>query len=143
MVCLNRLTGAKPSHLPCQQLELGFCVGSIPFGSPTYVDDIALLAKFLSELRSQTLIVEHFTRKNRFNINGGKSNVLAFNLKTALSSIIHLQPTMSYQKILFSDSTEHLGLLRKTATSKQIDVCIKRRRSATHSLMGAGLHGVN
>ena len=57
-----------------------------------YADDIVLLASSVPELRAMNKVATDYAFANRYQFNGTKSNVMAFNASKALTEMVQREP---------------------------------------------------
>ena len=80
-----------------------------------YADDVVLLASTQSELEAMNAIVTDFARRNRFEYNGKKSGVMAFNVSAAaLQRVKATAWSLSGKAVKVVDAYTYLGTVTKT-----------------------------
>ena len=123
--------------------DLEVRIGTVYVGSPTFADDMALIASSQEDLQGMLSVVDKYANKWGYRINPSKSAVLIFSRKKLPSyecSIFNSSiPTLS--------SARHLGLLLSTSSStiNRTTRSITSSRSAYYALsaLGARHTGVN
>jgi hypothetical protein len=129
-----------------QNSGLGFSWGSIACPAPTCADDVALLSRNSCQQQAMLLSVNHYTQKERYEINASKSATLTYlpgKKKTDDSTELNLQ--LAGETIPSQATATHLGIVRQSDNRYDItlDDNIKKGRKTLYALMGAGLHGKN
>ncbi len=121
---------------------LGGHIGTTKLQSPTCADDIALAAQDRVETQSMIDVVHKYSQREHYEIQARKSAVLIIN-----SPHPHHPDNfyMGDSLIPVVQSGEHLGITRDSTGGPgiQLQVNMKKARSAAYSLMGAGMHGKN
>ena len=80
-----------------------------------YADDIVLLASTPRELAAMNAVVSDFARRNRFQFNGKKSGVMAFNVPpSTLRAVKDTNWTLSGKKVEVVDTYTYLGTVTTT-----------------------------
>ena len=125
-----------------EDMNLGVNIGTENITSPTCADDLALLEQQPARLQSLATAVYNHSCKDRFKINGQKSEIVPINIKASQQQ--------NDPKILLGNAviqcttqTKHLGIERNTNNTPDINARIKLGRQTTYALMGAGMHGCN
>ena len=130
-----------------QESGLGFNWGNIACPAPTCADDVALLSTNEFEHQSMLYMIEEYTHRERYNINGSKSSTLVYHPTKGKQNNQEMCETftISGEVIPEEPSTIHLGIHRDSANTNKItlDNNIRTARRALYALMGAGLHGKN
>ena len=76
-----------------------------------YADDIVLLASSLAELRAMHKVATDYAHANRYQFNGKKSNVLAFNANKELTELVRNEPWVLFgEAVEVADSYKYLGV---------------------------------
>ena len=105
----------------------GAYIGDIYIGSPTYADDVILVA-------NNIWIVSDYAKRERYQIHPDKSKLIMFGITNPA------KPMLNGKEIPPSDVLTHLGIDRH-AGSLTSDDFIEARTA--YSLMGTGFHGIN
>ena len=121
--------------------NLGFKIGSIHIGSPTYADDIVLLSKSQQELQTMLSSQEQFANDERYIISKGKTKIMLFSKKPI--GDIPENFTLHDQLMENVKSYTHIGIERKPCSQDVAETRIKTARRTSYALMGAGMHGYN
>ena len=76
-----------------------------------YADDIVLLASNVSELRAMNKVATDYAFANRYQFNGAKSNVMAFNANHALTELVQSEPWELFGEVVkVAKSYKYLGV---------------------------------
>jgi hypothetical protein len=76
-----------------------------------YADDIVLLASSVSELRAMNKVATDYAFANRYQFNGTKSNVMAFNASNALTELVKNEPWELFgEAVKVTKSYKYLGV---------------------------------
>ena len=123
--------------------DLGVRIGTVYAGSPTFADDMALIASSQEDLQGMLSVVDKYANKWGYKINPSKSAVLIFSRKKLPS----YEWSISNSSIPTLSSARHLGLLLSTSSStvNRTTRSITSSRSAYYALsaLGARHTGVN
>jgi hypothetical protein len=115
-------------------------IGTTFIGAPTVADDIALIAFNPTDLQCALNIVANETAKDKVTINSSKSAVIIYNANKQREK---QEWKLGEIKIEEVDSTTHIGIFRELRGKNDIESRIKKGRSTSYALLGAGLHGEN
>ena len=104
-----------------------------------YADDMVLLAGSVSELEKMSAIVSEFARKNRFQFNGKKSGVMAFNVsKDERERVAGVNWTLFGQKVKVVNEYVYLGTTlttNPTSWTRHLLSAIKTAKRKTADLL--------
>ena len=76
-----------------------------------YADDIVLLAATVPELRAMNQVATDYAHRNRYQFNGKKSNVMAFNANEAVAEQVQSEPWVLFGEVVkVSTSYKYLGV---------------------------------
>ena len=76
-----------------------------------YADDIVLLASSVPELRAMNKVATDYAYANRYQFNGKKSNVMAFNASKALTELVQSEPWELFgEAVNVTKSYKYLGV---------------------------------
>jgi hypothetical protein len=76
-----------------------------------YADDIVLLASSVPELRAMNKVATDYAFANRYQFNGKKSNVMAFNASSALTELVQSEPWELFGEVVkVTKSYKYLGV---------------------------------
>lgn len=76
-----------------------------------YADDIVLLASSVPELRAMNKVATDYAFANRYQFNGKKSNVMAFNASKALTELVEREPWELFgEAVKVTKSYKYLGV---------------------------------
>jgi hypothetical protein len=101
-----------------------------------YADDVIVLASSQAELTQMNKIVSDFAYRNRFQFNGNKSAVMAFNVSRAQKRKCEMAPwTLFGEKVKVVPQYTYLGILvteNEASWKAHVNTAIKKakRRSA-------------
>ena len=123
--------------------DLGVRIGTVYVGSPTFADDMALIASSQEDLQGMLSVVDKYASKWGYRTNPSKSAVLIFSRKKLPS----YEWSISNSSIPTLSSARHLGLLLSISSStiNRTIRSITSSRSAYYALsaLGARHTGVN
>ena len=129
----------NPLLLQLEKRYSGVRIGSISIPHITVADDLALLAKDKSNAQVMVWDADNSAGRERYCIHPTKSRILWYN--HCKKKDTKLDIFMSGEKVDITDSTVHLGIVRNTSGTADIEGKITLGRKTAYSLMGAGLHG--
>ena len=114
-------------------------IGSISIPHITVTDDLALLAEDKSDAQVVVWDADNSAGRERYCIHPTKSHTLWYN--RCKKKDTELDIFMSGEKVDITDSTVHLGIVRNTSVTVDIEGKTTLGRKTAYSLMGAGLYG--
>ena len=129
----------NPLLLQLEERYTGFKIGSIGFPHITVADDLALLARDRAEKQVMVWDVENSSDRERYCIHPAKSHLLWYSPHKKKDTDFDI--FLSDDKVDITDTLVHLGILRNTAGTVDIEGKIALGRKTAYSLMGAGFHG--
>ena len=125
-----------------EDMNLGINIGTENITSPTCADDLALLEQQPARLQSLATAVYNHSCKDRFKINGQKSEIVPINIKASQQQK-DPKILLGNAELQCTTQTKHLGIERNTNNTPDVSARIKLGRQTTYALMGAGMHGCN
>jgi hypothetical protein len=136
---INGLVEDLKSH------NLGVMVAGRRLPILLYADDIVLLASSAEELHAMNKIVSAYARNHRFQINGGKSAVMVFNVTRGHRNQLRKQRWSVFgERITIRDEYKYLGLIIRNNTtdwSVYMDSLIKKARASASYLLWSCKYG--
>jgi hypothetical protein len=119
------------------------CIGHIPLGGVMCADDLALLSNSSHGMQCLVNEAANDASRERFTFSRTKTKSVVSNQKA--NNQLASQISLCDSSIEESTSEKHLGIMRTADGKKQctIDNRIMLARRTAHTLMGAGLHGLN
>ena len=123
-------------------MDSGINIGTENITSPTCADDLALLEQQPARLQSLATAVYNHSCKDRFKINGQKSEIVPINIKASQQQK-DPKILLGNAELQCTTQTKHLGIERNTNNTPDVSARIKLGRQTTYALMWAGMHGCN
>jgi len=94
-----------------KQKGLGIIIAGRRIPLLMYADDVVFMASTVSELREMNRCVTEFARRNRYQLNGDKSAVMAFNADAATKAQVANEPwVLSGEEVKVKRSYKYLGV---------------------------------
>ena len=127
--------------------DLGYNIGSTCISTPTYADDMLILATNIEELQVVIQLIEYYANAEHYNIHPTKSSVVLFNTKSDKLQQYWLEDSpfsLNGTSLPMQKQMLHLGITRNTtSTSMTVDERITTMRRTMYALMGSGLYGMS
>ncbi|MES9880670.1 MAG: reverse transcriptase domain-containing protein [Sedimenticola sp.] len=126
--------------------RVGAKIGTVMCNAPTCADDVAVLAEGHADLQFLLDTVGNNSRKEHYNINSTKSEIVNYPMAKSRSIPEHAQQhTINGEQIPYCEEATHLGIVRSNSSTinSQINTNIKCAAKTVYAMMGTGFHGKN